>query len=189
MAKHARVRPISEKRFWELIDWSATRSGSRQRLAALRRELIALTPEEIVGFDLRLGLVLDAANRRDLWGAATVVNASSSDEAFLSFRCWLVSRGQRVYREALRDPDNIISAVRRGQDHEMKDLLEVAREAWKLRTRRPESEFDELSEGMDRGFHDSPAGQEWNFRDEGELRRRFPRLMERFVPAENEEDH
>src|SRR5205823_2224461 len=125
-------------------------------------------------------LVLNAAYRRDLWGAATVVNTFCSDDGFLYFRCWLVSRGQRVYMEALRDPDSIISVVRRGQRHEMEDLLSVPREAWKLRTRRPETEFDELGKGVNVGFRDEPEGEEWDFHDEEEVRQRFPRLAERF---------
>src|SRR5262249_5705080 len=154
------------KRFWDLIDWSATRSGSRQRLAALRRELTSLTPEEIVGFQLRLGMVLEAANHRDLWGAASVVSSLDSDDDFLYFRCWLVSRGQRVYKEALRDADSIIGVVRRGQDHEMKDMLSIAREAWKLRTRRPLTEFDERTRNAVANLEGEPEGEQWDFNDE-----------------------
>jgi hypothetical protein len=188
MTKLATVKPMAEKRFWELLDWSATRSGSRQRLAALRRELLVLTPEEIVAFHLRLWLVINAAYQHDLLAAATVVNESVSDDGFLYFRCWLVSRGQRAYREALRNADSLIRVVRRGHLHEMEEMLSVAREAWKLRTRRPEVEFDELSKDADTAGPDEMEGEDWDFEDSDEVRRRFPRLAERFLADEVEED-
>jgi hypothetical protein len=192
MAKQqsAGVRPLSEKRFWELIDWSATRSGSRQRLAALRRELVVLPTEEIVGFHQRLWQVVNAAYRWDLWGAAYLINGGCSDDGFLYFRCWLVSRGQKVYRDALRDPDTLVKVARRGANHEMEDMLSVASEAWVQRTGRKKGNvagFEELSKGADLGFQDEPAGKEWDFDDEDQMRRRFPQLAERFMSEEEDE--
>ncbi len=182
MAKEqlADIRPLSEERFWELIDWSATRSGSRQRLAALRRELTALPPEEIIGFEQRLWLVLGAANRWDLWGAAATIDGGCSDDSFLHFRCWLVSRGQQVYNDALRDPDTLVKVARRGQEHTLEELLSVASAAWVHRTRRSADEFAQLTRGADRGARNRPAGKRWDFADQEQRRRRFPCLVERF---------
>jgi hypothetical protein len=177
----AAIRPLAEKHFWDLIDFSATRSGSRQRLAALRRELAILPTEQIAGFGHRLWLVLNAAYRWDLWGAAYLIQGGCSDDGFLYFRCWLVSRGQQVYRDALRDPDTLVRVARRGQDHELEELLSVPSEAWVMRTRRDPDEFDELGRGADLGFKDRPAGRRWDFDDDEEMRRRFPLLAERFL--------
>ena len=45
--------------------------------------------------------------RRDLWGAAYLINGGCSDDGFDYFRGWLLGQGQAIWQAALADPDSL----------------------------------------------------------------------------------
>jgi len=77
----------------------------------LERGLMELPPNAIEGFRERLDDVLARAYRWDLWAAAYIINGSASDDGFQYFRAWLISRGQRVFEQALKDPAGLETFV------------------------------------------------------------------------------
>lgn len=154
--------------------------------ARLAARLCELPPSDIVAFG-RIHHQLQAdAYRWDLWGAAYLVQGGCSDDGFADFRGWLVGQGRRVFEAALRDPDSlaehpqvqaVTAASRWTLRMECEFLLYVASPAYEHVTGQElplegyEPEFERLRRG--------PVGDDWDFDDDDEMRRRFPRLWAR----------
>ena len=167
---------MDKTRFWNIIDASRTAAEGDpvDQLDELRDLLAGLPPDEIVSFDRHLSGYHDRADHWDLWGAAYVIGGGCSDDGFLDFRGWLISRGEKVYEEALANPESLVDVV---TDHDDECQVEgyqyVASEVWEQKTG---SSYDDFP------AHDLPrrqgtAGTAWN---DDELEARFPRLSRRF---------
>ena len=104
---------MQEETFWEFIDEAREESGNDEErfLEALERGLMELPPNAIEGFRERLDDVLARAYRWDLWAVAYIINGGASDDGFQYFRAWLISRGQRVFEQALKDPRGLETFV------------------------------------------------------------------------------
>ena len=100
---------MSEKDFWRVIEAVKHAAGAdfNARPALLQRQLMALTPQEIQGFQQRYEALLLEADRWDLWGAADLMNGGCSDDGFKYFRDWLISEGQKTYKAAVAQPDSL----------------------------------------------------------------------------------
>jgi hypothetical protein len=99
---------MTDDRFWELVERTAVHQTDQDRqLAELRSELAKLPVEDVASFDAALGRQVERAYRWDIWGAAYVMEGGASDDAFLYFRLWLISKGRRAFESALKDPDNL----------------------------------------------------------------------------------
>jgi hypothetical protein len=156
--------------FWQLIEDSRENAGGDPEAQAeeLTDLLSDLPPDEIVAFDQFLRERLAAAYRWDLWGAAHIINGGCSDDGFESFRLWLVSQGERVYREALADPETLVDRAEANAT-DAESLLYAAGDAYRVETGRD----------LPAGPHDpaEPAGERWH---EGDLKRLFPKLWAAF---------
>jgi hypothetical protein len=113
-----------------------------------------------------------------LWAAAYTVGGGCSDDGFLDFRRWLLSRGERVYEAALRDPDTLAEVVNAGAGDQCQyeGFQYVAREAWERVTQNRLGDFP-AAEIMQ---PDEPAGEPWS-EDGDDLERRFPKLWRKFA--------
>jgi hypothetical protein len=180
--------PMDPKRFWDLI--AATKRPSEdEQNDALRDELLKLSPEEVLGFALRYEHLVDAAYRVDLWGAAYTINGGCSDDGFHYFRCWLVDQGQKVYDAALKNPDSLADVVNPDEEYESSGLDHAAQEAWLAQTGKSEDDFyAELDRARKRGSGQDLQGEDWDFDDDDEVRRRFPRLAAIYCGPGGEED-
>jgi hypothetical protein len=166
---------MKTNRFWEIIA-AGCRSDPRATSEwnqGLFKQLVLLKPDEILEFDRFFDAMAARAYTVDLWGAAYTINGGASDDGFYYFRCWLIGMGRRVYEAALKDPDSLAEVVDRKVDAEVETYAE-AQKAWQAVTGKPDTDYscalparnDKLK--LDREF--------WDFRDESEVRRRFPRL-------------
>jgi hypothetical protein len=104
---------MQEETFWEFVDEARDDAGNDDErfLEVLEKALMELPPNAIEGFRERFDDVLKRAYRWDLWAAAYIINGGSSDDGFQYFRAWLVSRGQSVFEQALKDPAGIETFV------------------------------------------------------------------------------
>ena len=100
---------FSEDRFWSIVDISAQQAGGDQRAQeeALKKELLTLSEEDLIGFDRTYRAMIDRAYHWDLWAAAYIINGGCSDDGFDYFRDWLISLGRSAYEDALRDPETL----------------------------------------------------------------------------------
>lgn len=98
-----------EARFWKLIEASKRGAGGdcETQCENLRQRLGRLDVDEIVAYAQIENRLISEAYRADLWGAAYFINGGLSDDGFEYFRQWLILQGEKVYRAALENPDNL----------------------------------------------------------------------------------
>ena len=103
---------MSTEQFWQIIE--ATRATTQeQQLDLLRQELEQLAPGELIEFERILSERLFAAFNWDLWVVAWLCEGGlCSDDNFMDFRQWLISRGCAVFDAALENPDSLVDEMR-----------------------------------------------------------------------------
>jgi hypothetical protein len=162
--------------FWDIIDTTRPANGDKRRhLAALRKHLRALAPGEIADFQRHLDAAMADAQRYDLWDAAALIKGWCTDDGFIYFCLWLIAQGQAAYRAALDSPDTLAGVVKKGgmTACSFELLWGVAREAYEK-----VAGHEMPASGV--AWPSRPAGRRGNLQDEGETRRRFPDLTNRF---------
>jgi hypothetical protein len=125
--------------FWQLIDQARAESrGDRERLVRTLEFLLQALPQrEIVAFERIYDEYRFRAYRSELWAAAGLLNGGCSDDGFEYFRGWLIAQGERVYEEALRDPDSLAAfADPNRDDYELEAMLYAPGRAYEARTGR-----------------------------------------------------
>ena len=163
---------MSDDAFWTLIDQTLAVAADDQERQAdeLRRRLSALAPDRILAYEIAFERHVDAAYRRDVGGAAYVVNGGCSDDCFEYFRWWLVSRGRSVYEQVLADPDTLGRFVETADETQLELFSSPAPEAYEEVARSP-------LPARDAPGPRKPAGRPWEDADLGRL---YPMLAARF---------
>ncbi|WP_330242172.1 DUF4240 domain-containing protein [Streptomyces sp. NBC_00525] len=100
---------MDETEFWELVDSTREAAGGdpEDHADLLVERLVRLDPESVLDFSRHFESRVNRAYRWDLWAAAAVLLGGASDDAFDSFRCWLIGRGREVFEGAVHDPDSL----------------------------------------------------------------------------------
>ena len=142
--------------------------------ARIVERLAALPAEEIVSADEQLRTLTACAYGWELWGAAYVINGGCSDDGFEYFRAWLIAQGERVYNDALSDPDSLANLFSPGQhvEAESEDVLGATWEAYRIRAN------SDLPRGQP--VPEPELGEGWDFEDRREMATRYPRLTALF---------
>ncbi len=173
------------KPFWKIIE-DAYRADPIDHFEVLKERLGQLKWFEVVEFQARFDEAVAAANRIDLWGAACLINGGCSDDGFRDFRVWLVGRGRHAYEHALRNPDSLADIL----DGDPVDGFGL--DAAAVRVYEQKTGMSDFYERLDRAEKDSPPlppeGNDWDFEDAEEMKKRFPRLCHLYpIPAEEDE--
>ncbi|MEN3585570.1 MULTISPECIES: DUF4240 domain-containing protein [unclassified Streptomyces] len=170
---------MDETEFWELVD--ATREAAdgdpEEQADLLVDRLLRLDPDLVLDFARHFEARYNRARTWDLWAAARVLLGASEDDAFDSFRCWLIGQGRRVYEGAVHEPDSLGDLLDDFDDEldgDGEDLGYAADEA-----------YEQLTGvvAADLGIAPAPAGPlgaPIDLDDPGALAARLPRLWERF---------
>src|SRR5262245_20074215 len=103
---------LTEKHFWNVISRSLDGTNgvglrADRQEGLLEQELERLSREEHTGFLGNFYAYSRQAFRYDLLAVAYVVMGGCSDDCFMDFRRWLVTRGESVYTAALEKPDSL----------------------------------------------------------------------------------
>ena len=171
--------PLDVDAFWALIDHSAAFEADTDAQAEdLRASLLKLTPDQIADFERLFHQTMRDSYSWDLWGAAYVANGGASDDGFEYFRCWLISKGRRVFEKVSADPDSLadLLAPSAGGDLEFEEFAYVAREAWTAKTGR---DWNDMPLVADMAYDGQPSGTPFSEEDAA-LARRYPKLWKRF---------
>jgi hypothetical protein len=171
---------MDETEFWELIDSSreAAEGDPEEQADLLVERLVRLDPESVLDFSRHFESRFNRAFTWELWGAAQVLLGAAGDDAFDSFRCWLIGQGREVFEGALHDPDALAGLLTDFDDEidgDGEDLGYAADEAYEQLTG---------TVAPDLGIPPAPAepdGAPLDLTDEEALARRYPRLWERFA--------
>lgn len=101
---------MNKDTFWKIIDEvnsEVDHNNHKVILNATERKLMELSPSDIVLWHNIKDVYMDLAYRNDLWAACAATNSHSTDDGFIDFRSWLISRGKEVFTGALNDPDSL----------------------------------------------------------------------------------
>lgn len=173
------MQSMSDERFWSIVDSTTVYQAEPDRqLEALRHELRNLPAEEIDAYETALEAQLQKSYSWDLWGAAYVIHGGASDDSFVYFRLWLISKGNRIFAEVLANPDvlaDLLVAEALGV-LEFEEFLYVAREIWGEKTGKDPGEMPSATAAI---YLTEPSGQEFND-DADHLSQRYPKLWRRF---------
>jgi hypothetical protein len=174
---------MDDKRFWDIISVACPPPEDPNFEIAWHDNLVnllkMLPPQDIVRFDRFFDEKTDALYTQDHWGAAYLINGGASDDGFYYWRCWLVGMGKQVYEAALANPDTLADVVTPLYDYEA-EIYGVARNAWEQLGLAYE-DFDKASEALGDRVHPGLTGDDWNFDDNEEIQRRFPRLAAMYL--------
>jgi hypothetical protein len=178
-ARVGELRPMSDERFWGLIEATkAYENDPGRQIAALRSSLAQLSVEDIEGFEATFNAQLKRSYSWDLWGAAYVIHGGASDDSFEYFRCWLISKGRAVFEKVLIDPDSLadLLAPKVEGPLELEEFAYVARNVWSEKAGRPGRDMPNAANMM---YHHAPSGTEFE-ENPTYLARRYPKLWQRF---------
>jgi len=106
------TEPMPEAVYWKLIEASLQHTETLEdQEEYLSEALEAMMPEQLAGFKLRTDQLLMDSYSSPLWCAAYLMKGGCGEEDFTFFRCWLISRGQKIYTIGIQHPDDIAFAV------------------------------------------------------------------------------
>lgn len=175
--------------FWTIIEAARSAVGPDRPFAeALVDELAARTKDDILRYQERFDEVHDAVYRWDVWAAAYLIGGGCSDDSFMDFRAGLIALGRDWYERAAARPDSLaehpeVIAAAGAYDDEVvfhEDVNYAASGAFKRVTGGEEDFYDawdEYAASRDRSGQDSvDMGEDFDFDDPDEMRRRLPRL-------------
>ena len=152
--------------FWEIIDVG---KESEEPENILKEQLLNRSASDLESFQAHFDSLFDEAYTWKLWGAAYIIGGGCSDDGFIDFRYGLLSKGKKIFENALSDPETLAEL---GEDPEIFNELfgYVAQDVFEQKTgneirRAPSTPSDES------------MGEEWDFDDENENKRRLPTLM------------
>ena len=178
---------MDDKRFWDVIAVACPHEAVEEFYepwyGSLVETLATLPPELVVRFGRWFDDKTDALYSHDHWGAAYLINGGASDDGFYYWRCWLVGMGKAVYEAALKDPDTLAGVVAPDCEASEAEIYSAAREAWR-RQKRKEKDFDRACGALSEGDPERLKGRRWNFDDDRQIRKRFPRLAALYLDRE-----
>jgi hypothetical protein len=109
---------MSTDQFWEIIEASHA-ATQEQQLELFRGRLQQLSPQELIEFERIFVEHSFAAYSWDLWLVAWLFQGGMcSDDGFMDFRSWLISRGRATYETALADADSLVDEMRQTEHPE-----------------------------------------------------------------------
>src|SRR5215471_19298721 len=122
---------MNTDQFWAIIDKSREASGGdpdrqMEQLEALLQEQDVA---DIVEFDRLFSELHNRAYTWPLWGAAYLIGGGCSDDGFMDFRGWLISRGREAFEAALDDPDSLAGWLPDDEETQVEGFQYVAKDA------------------------------------------------------------
>jgi hypothetical protein len=170
---------MSEQACWTIIE--RARKGSEDYEHTAERVLALLlksSADEIEAFERGRARLMERSYTWELWGAAYLINGGCSDDGFDYFRGWLLTQGREVFEAALTNPDSLADVVEE-DEVECEEMLYAASRAY-------EEVAGTEMEGISVDY--SNLGESWDFDDDEEMKRRYPRLWAKFSYADEDED-
>lgn len=99
---------MTENEFWSLMNEARSKAGNMKSIPTwLEVRLMERSLAEINDFGAWLSHFMGQAHKAQLWNAGSIIAGGLSDDGFVYFKCWLISRGKDVYESALLDPDSL----------------------------------------------------------------------------------
>ena len=173
---------MEEKQFWQIIQKSLDETNNQDAQETwLVNELQKFSPEEIIGFRLRTDKLLYDTYTSEMWCAAYIINGGCSDDCFEYFRCWLISRGEKIYEKTKNNPDSLVDEVNPEQDlYDFESFWYVGLQAFERMTGQNLYEFID-DDNFTTGEGNYPTFDfNWQEDNPESIRNICPKLFEKF---------
>lgn len=124
--------------FWQIIDnvnQSFPDADQDTRLDKVKETLLQYSLEDIMDWHLICWEYTSLAYRTDLWAACASIGAHATDDGFIDFRSWLISRGKEVYMRVLENPAALTEVPHKGEDLNFEAFGYVASYAYQAKRR------------------------------------------------------
>ena len=176
---------VDEAAFWKLIEAARADSGGdiQRQYELLIDRLAAMPIADIFMFGDIFDKFHDMAYRRELWAAAYIIGGGCSDDGFIDFRAWLIAQGEKVFHDALRDPEILVDLVpmisRDGFTYanaEFEPMNYVDRHAYEEKTGEKMPFFPPIYP------YPELTGEDW---DDETVDRMYPKLVAKFEGGED----
>jgi hypothetical protein len=170
---------LDEAGFWKFIEATkaASDGNSGKQAKLLSDKLAEMSFAEIFAFSDWYDKFRDLARRCDLWAAAYIIEGGCDDDDFTDFQAWLVSQGEKIFHDALRDPETLADIVHVDDAVCVEELSHVYWRAYEKKT----------GEDMPIIYfrrHPELTGEYW---DPSEVDKMFPKLAAKFWPKDYDE--
>lgn len=175
---------MNKQEFWRIIDFARQQAKGDEQVheSLLVKNLRQYSPEAIIEFECILEQQLLAADDFKVMAAQKIIEGSVTDDSYLYFRCWLVSQGQSIFEETLRNPDFLATIDTEATVAEFEPMLYIATQAYKDRTgKREEDEHFPRGVASARGLnYDSATGTKGDDWTEEQLPILLPKLWAKY---------
>jgi Protein of unknown function (DUF4240) len=103
---------MDEKEFWRLIDFARMNASQDYNLSSLLVDTLAKYPkEQIISYALIFNNLMLEVDHWAVIAAEKIIEGSVTDDPFVYFRCWLISQGEQMFRETIKNPDYLADFV------------------------------------------------------------------------------
>jgi Protein of unknown function (DUF4240) len=184
------IPAVDTEMFWGVIAATRAHSGLGKPFdQALSDFLATWTERDILAYQQRFDELHAALYRWDMWSAAYLIGGGCSDDGFIDFRAGLIAQGHAWYEMAVASPDSLVGhpAVLANRSGVAPLFDEMASYAAQRAFERVAGHKDAFNEAW-AGYRDprerisqEPAGEDFDFDDAQQMRRRLPRLSAIFL--------
>ncbi|GLF95401.1 DUF4240 domain-containing protein [Streptomyces yaizuensis] len=168
--------------FWQLIDTARAQATTGRPFAdALTDILAARSPQTILAYERTFTGVHGGLHRWDVWAAAYLIGGGCSDDSFMDFRAGVIAQGRAWYERVHASPDSLARhpLALTGEPERLEEILfdesvnYAAAKAYPRALGDPEAWDAMVADGC---AADTDPGEDFDFDDEEEMRRRLPSL-------------
>lgn len=175
---------MTHEGFWQIVaDTCGSDPYTAEEWDTKLTDALAKWPaDEIVNWNHIFDDLAKKAYRIDLWAAAYLIRGGASDDGFYYFRCWLIGMGKAIYENAIADPDSLADVATpnwyaEGIEAEA-EIYAAAHEAWMRVTG---NDYDAAYPARNESAE--LVGDDWDFDDDAEMKKRLPRLAALYVDS------
>ncbi|MFD3834659.1 DUF4240 domain-containing protein [Streptomyces sp. NPDC058642] len=179
--------------FWNIVETARSKTTEDLPFHEALVDLLARrSPQDILRYQERFDVLHGAVCRWDVWAAAYLIGGGCSDDSFTDFRAGLIAQGREWYERAAAVPDSLADhaeVIRAAADFEDRTLFYedadyCASDAYERITGDGEAFYEAWSQyaadRQDTGA-ENDMGEDFDFDDDDEMRRRLPRLSLLFL--------
>lgn len=187
----AAPKPLPLEDFWQFIELArAEATHDRPFASVLVDTLAASSTETVLAYELTFTAMHGALYRWDVWAAAYLIGGGCSDDSFMDFRAGVIAQGRFWYERVLASPDGFAEhpVAQEGEPELLEEIAfdeetnYAAFRAFSLLAG-SEAEWESVLGAGDET--ESDMGEDFDFDDDDEMRRRLPALAALFLDPED----
>ncbi len=179
---------LKEDDFWALIENANKQNIQEAAFDDLVDALSQKSIEEIVEFNDFVNHFLQISFTSHLWCVAYVTLGGCSDDSFDYFRAWLISKGKLVFEEALKEPDSLLSPLKKllkdEEEPEFEDFLLIASDAYFKKTGFDQDNYYEIENKLSifdlSQYQNDTIIFDWKEEDEESMKKICPKIFKAF---------